>query len=310
MTIITGVAAGEGFDINARLVARHLGNHLPGHPSVVVKNLPGANQVLAANYLATGAAADGSVIGAISPSIITHQLIDGRGVRYDVRDFQWLGASDHGNIAIYSWAASGVATIHDLLTREVIAGATGPVTYEALYPALMNHLLGTRLKVLVGYKSSKELEIALQRGEVELRAGQPTSTVKTFYGEWVRARTINLIAQAGRERDPDFAGVPLLTELAASDTARRVFEFFAIELDVGRPFLAPAGTPPDRLAALRAAFDATMNDPDFLTEAFKAGVDVHPLPAAAVAGFVGKAAATPTDLLAAARRARGDDMAR
>jgi tripartite-type tricarboxylate transporter receptor subunit TctC len=306
LTMVISVGGGEGFDLNARVVAKHLGRHIPGNPSIVAKNMPGAGHVLAANYMFTEAAKDGSIICAISPSIITHQLLDGRGVRYDVGKYQWLGASDFGNQAVYSWAATGVRTFNDLVTREVLTGATGAGAYNMLYPTLMNNLLGTRLKIVAGYKSTKELEFALQRGEVELRAGHSLSTIKALYGDWLRDRKINIIAQAGPQRDPEFAEVPLLTEFAKTEEVRRIFELFEVDLAVGRPFMAPPGVPADRLALLRDAFERTMQDPAFRADAAKAALDIHPVTAAAVTRTIQNATATPPDLLAAAKRAKGD----
>ena len=306
LTMVISVGSGEGFDLNGRLVARHLGKHIPGQPSIIAKNMAGAGHVLAANYMFTEAPKDGSTICAISPSIITHQLLDGRGVRYDVGRFQWLGTSDYGNQAVYAWAASGVTTLDDTMKREVITGATGAGAYNMLYPTLMNNLLGTKLKIVTGYKSTKELEIALQRGEIELRAGHSLSSVKALYGEWLRDKKINVIAQAGPQRDPDFPDVPLLTEYAKTADARRIFELFEVDLTIGRPFLTPPDVPSDRVGALRRAFDQTMQDPDFLADAQRMALDIHPRNAAAVTEIIRKAAATPSDLLAIARRAKGE----
>jgi tripartite-type tricarboxylate transporter receptor subunit TctC len=310
LTMVISVGSGEGFDVNARLVAKHLARHIPGNPAIVPKNMPGAGHVLAANYMATEAPHDGSVICAISPSIVTHQLLDGRGVRYDVGKFQWLGASDHGNQAVYSWAASGIRTLQDTMARETIAGATGAGAYNMLYPVLMNKLIGTRFKIISGYKHTKDLELALQRGEIEVRAGHSLSTVKALYGDWLRDRKIIVLAQAGPRRDPDFPDVPLLREFAKTDDARRIFELFEVDMAIGRPFLAPPRSDPERVAALRQAFDATMRDPAFLAEAKQMKVDVHPVTAAAVAAIIRKAASTPPDLLAAAKRAKEPDKAR
>jgi tripartite-type tricarboxylate transporter receptor subunit TctC len=175
-----------------------------------------------------------------------------------------------------------------------------------LYPVLMNKLLGTKLKIVTGYKSTKELEIALQRGEIELRAGHSVSSVKALYGEWLRDKKINVIAQAGPQRDPEFPNTPLLTEYAKTIEARRIFELFEVDLAIGRPFLAPPDVPADRVEALRRAFDQTMQDPAFLADAQRQALDIHPRDAAAVTEIIRNAAATPSDLLALARRAKGE----
>ena len=306
ITMIVSAGPGEGFDTNSRLVAKHLGRHLPGNPNIVARNMPGAGHVLAANYMFTDAARDGSVICGIAPSIITHQLLDGRGARFDVGKFQWLGTTDYSNQAAYVWHTTGIKTLEETMTREVLIGGTGAGSYSVLYPALMNNLLGTRLKVIAGYKTTRDIDLALERGEVEGRAGHAFSSLKAFSGEWLRDKKINILVQFGERRDPDFADVPLATDFARTDEARRVFELFDVQIAVGRPFLAPPDVPADRLAALRHAFDDTMRDPEFLADAAEAGMDIHPLDAATVQSIVERVAGTPPDVIALAKHAKED----
>src|SRR5262245_38526454 len=196
ITMIVSTGVGNGFDTNARLVARHLARHIPGQPTVVVKNMPGAGHVLAANYLAADAPRDGTTIALIMPSIITHQLLDGRGVRYDVAKFQWLGASDYSNQSVYVWS-SGIKTFAEAMQREVLLGATGAGSYTLLYPSLMNNLLGTRFKAVAGYKSSKDIDLAMQRGEIDGRAGNYLSTLRSINGDWLRDKSINILVRSG-----------------------------------------------------------------------------------------------------------------
>jgi tripartite-type tricarboxylate transporter receptor subunit TctC len=306
MTMVISVVGGEGFGINGRIVAAHMSRHLPGNPNIIPKYMPGAGHVLAANYLAADAPRDGSTIATIAPNIILHQLLDGRGVRYDIARFNWLGASEYGNQAIYAWHATGLRRLEDAMAREVLAGGTGAGSFTVLYPALMNSLLGTRFKIVAGYKTTREIDLAMQRGEVEVRAGQSLTSLKTYNGEWLRERKINILAQVGRERDREFADVPVLTEYARTEAARRILELFEVQLTVGRPFLAPPDVPEDRLAALRLAFDKTMRDPAFLADAAKAGMDATALNASTVTETIRRVAATPPDLIALAKRARGE----
>jgi tripartite-type tricarboxylate transporter receptor subunit TctC len=310
LTMVVSTAGGEGFGLNGRLVATYMGRFLPGHPTVVTKYMPGAGHVLAANYLATDAPRDGTVIATIAPNIILHQLLDGRGVRYDIAKFNWLGASEYGNQAVYAWAATGLKTLHDAMTRQVLAGGTGAGSFTVLYPTLMNNLLGTKFKLVTGYKTTRDIDLAMQRGEVEVRAGQSFTSLKAYNGDWLREKKINVIAQVGREREPDFADVALLTDYAKTDAARRILELFEVQLTVGRPFLAPPDVPADRLAILRKAFDQTMHDPDFLADAEKIKMDARALTAEAVTQIVQKVAATPPELVEAATRARGDAVNR
>jgi tripartite-type tricarboxylate transporter receptor subunit TctC len=306
LTLVISVVGGEGFSVNGRIVATHMSRHLPGNPTVVPKHMPGAGHVLAANYLFTEAARDGSTIGTIAPNIVLHQLLDGRGARYDIGRFNWLGASEYGNQAIYAWHAAGLRTLEDTMQREVLAGGTGAGSFTVLYPALMNSLLGTKFKIVSGYKTTREIDLAMQRGEVELRAGQSLTSLETYNGEWLRERKINILAQVGRQRDPGYPDVPVLTEYAKTEAALRVLQLFEVQLSVGRPFLAPPDVPADRLTALRDAFQKTMQDPAFLAEAAKAGMDTSFLTGEAVTEIVRKVAATPPELIAMAKRAKGE----
>jgi tripartite-type tricarboxylate transporter receptor subunit TctC len=305
ITMVVSTGVGNGFDTNARLVARHLGRHIPGRPTIVVKNMPGAGHVLAANHMATDAPRDGSTMALIMPSIITHQLLDGRGVRYDVARFQWLGASDYSNQSVYVWA-TGAKTFAETMSREVVLGATGAGSYTLLYPALMNNLLGTRFKTVSGYKSAKDIDLAMQRGEIDGRAGNYLSTLRSINGDWLRDKSINILVQIGGERDADFPEVPLLTEFARSDETRRVLQLFEAEITVGRAFLTTPDVPADRLSALRQAFDATMADPAFRAEATRMGLDTHPIKADKMQAIVREVAATPPELIAVAKRAKGE----
>ena len=310
ITMIVSTGVGNGFDTNARLVARHLGRHIPGNPTIVVKNMPGAGHVVAANYVTTEAPRDGSTIALIMPSIITHQLLDGRGVRYDIAKFQWLGATDYSNQCVYVWS-TGIKTFAEAMSREVVLGGTGAGSYTLLYPALMNNLLGTRFKAVAGYKSAKDIDLAMQRGEIDGRAGNYLSTLRSINGDWLRDKSINILVQIGRERDPDFAEVPLLTEFAKSEETRRVLELFEAEITVGRSFLTTPDVPGDRLAALRQAFDATMQDDAFRAEASKMGLDTNPVKADKMQAIIREVAATPPELIAVAKRAKGEtDAAR
>jgi tripartite-type tricarboxylate transporter receptor subunit TctC len=303
MVVSTGV--GAGVDTNARLVARHMGRHIPGNPTIVVKNMPGAGHVLAANHLATDAPRDGTTIALILPSMVTHQLLDGRGVRYDVARFQWLGSSDFSNQTVYVWSTS-IKTFAEALQRKVVLGATGAGSYTLLYPALMNNLLGTRFKTVAGYKSARDIDLAMERGEIEGRAGNYLTTLRAINSDWLRNKSINILVQMGSERDPDFAQVPLLTEFAKSDEIRRVLRLYEVEITVGRAFLTPPDVPADRLAAMRQAFDATMQDEAFRAEAKRIALDINPIKADKVQALVREVAASPPELIALAKRAKGD----
>lgn len=309
ITMVVSTGVGAGVDTNARLVARYLGRRIPGNPTIVVKNMPGAGHVLAANHLATDAPRDGTTIALILPSIITHQLLDGRGVRYDVAKFLWLGSSDFSNQTVYVWKTS-IKSFAEAMQREVVLGATGAGSYTLLYPALMNNLLGTRFKTVAGYKSARDIDLAMERGEIEGRAGNYLTTLRAINADWLRERSINILVQIGSERDPGFAEVPLLTEFAKSDEIRRVLRLFEAEITVGRAFLTPPDVPAGRLAALRQAFDATMQDEAFRAEAKRIALDINPIKADKVQAIVREVTASSPELIALAKRARSDSGAK
>jgi tripartite-type tricarboxylate transporter receptor subunit TctC len=195
-------------------------------------------------------------------------------------------------------------SLNDAMNREVIFGGTGAGSFSVLYPALMNTLLGTKIKIVSGYKAAREIDLAMERGEVEGRAGNYLNSLRTFSSEWLAQKKINLLAQVGRERDPDFADVPLLTEFAKSDDVRRVLNLFEAEIDAGRSFLTTPDVPPDRLNALRQAFEKTVKDPELLAEAAKAKMEIHPLPASKLQAIIAEVASTPPDVIALAKRAK------
>jgi len=303
MIISTGV--GGGLDANARLVARHWGNHIPGKPTITPRNMTGAGHLQATNFMYTQAPRDGSHIGAILPSFALYQLIDGKGAQYDSRRFRWIGASDVDNMNVYVWHAAGVRSFADAKTKEVLMGGTGAGSYTILFPTLMNNLLGAKFKMIPGYKSTNEIHIAMERGEVQGRAGNFFSSLKSGNPDWLRDRKIDLIAQIGADRDPEFPDVPLLHELAAEPDAARILRLFSGEIAMGRSYLATPDTPEDRLAALRKSFMETMRDPAFLDEAKRASIDVRPLPAERLEAILEDIMTTPADLLEKARQARG-----
>lgn len=305
ITLIVSTGAGGGLDANARLVARHMGKHIPGKPSMVVRNMPGAGHIQATNFMHTQAPKDGTHIAAILPSFVLYQLIDGRGAQYDSRNFNWLGSSDVDNMNVYVWHTAAVKSVEDAKRTEILMGATGAGSYTVLFPTLMNSLLGTRFKTVSGYKSTNEIHLAMERGEVQGRAGNFFSSLKSQNADWLRDGKIKLIAQIGEERDPEFSDIPLLQELTPDAEAKQIFRLFSAEIAMGRAYLAAPETPRDRLEALRRAFDATMQDAGFKAEAKASGIEVRPLNADGVARIANEILATPKALVERAAQVRG-----
>jgi tripartite-type tricarboxylate transporter receptor subunit TctC len=305
ISLIVSTGAGGGLDANARLVARHMGKHIPGRPSIVVRNMPGAGHIQATNFMHTQAPKDGSHIAAILPSFVLYQLIDGRGAQYDTRNFNWLGSSDVDNMNVYVWHAAPVKSVADAKRTEILMGGTGAGSYTILFPTLMNNLIGTKFKIVSGYKSTNEIHLAMERGEVQGRAGNFFSSLKSQNADWLRDGKIKLMAQVGEERDPEFPDVPLLQELTNDAEAKQIFRLFSAEIAMGKAYLTTPDTPKDRLDALRRAFDATMQDAGFTAEAKASGIDVRPLKADGVSRIANEILATPKALVERAAQVRG-----
>ena len=302
MSLIISTGAGGGVDANARVVAKHLADHIPGKPSIVPRNMTGAGHLQATNFMYNVAAKDGTNLAAILPAFVLYQIIDGNGVQYDAKNFLWIGANDaDDNMNIYVWHTVPVKSVADAKTREVLMGGTGAGSYTNLWPALMNNLLGTKFKMVMGYKATTEIHLAMERGEVDGRAGNFFSSLRSQNPDYVRDHKITLLAQFGTSRDSEFKDVPLLTELAGTDEGRRIAALFSAELALGRLFITTPGVPADRLAALRKAFNETMDDPAFRADAAKADIRVNPRSAERLKAIADDILDTPSDLIAKAK---------
>ena len=277
ISLIISTGVGGGVDTNARIVARHLGNHIPGNPSIVPRNMTGAGHLQATNYVYGAAPKDGTTIGAILPAFVGYQVLDGKGAQYDVRDMPFLGSSDVENTNFYTWHTLGMKKIEEAKTREVLMGSTGAGSYTMLYPTLLNNVLGMKFKIVSGYKSTNEIHLAMERGEVQGRAGNFFSSLKSQNPDWLRDHKIDMLLQIGNVRDPEWPDLPLLTDLATNDEQRQIFKVFSAEMALGRTFVTTPGIPADRLAALRSAFEETLRDPAFLEELKKADMLARPL---------------------------------
>jgi tripartite-type tricarboxylate transporter receptor subunit TctC len=306
ITLIISTGVGGGIDANARLVARYWGNHIPGKPTIVPKNMTGAGHLQATNFMYNVAPKDGTTIAAILPSFVLYQVIDGKGAQYDAGKFLWIGASDIDNMNLYVWHTVPVKTVADAKRQPVTMGGTGAGSYTTLWPTLMNNLLGTKFKMVMGYQSTAEIHLAMERGEVQGRAGNFFSSLRSQNPDYLRDRKIALLAQFGAERDPDFADVPLLTDLAETAEQRQIFALFSGELALGRPYLTTPGVPADRLAALRKSFEETMQDPAFRAEAAKADIGVHPQSAERLKAISDGILNTPPALIEKAKLAKGE----
>ena len=301
VSLIISTGSGGGYDTTARFVARHLPKYLPGAPTIVPKNMPGAGNVLAANYMYNIAPRDGTTIATLAQAVFLLQPLDGQGVKFDAGKFYYLGSASVDNSTIYAWHTAGVNSIDDVMKKELLLGATGVGSGSTVYPIIMNNLIGTKFKIIAGYKTSQEVDLAMARGEVQGRAGNNFQSLKSVRPDWIAEKKVIFLAQVGLERDSEYPDVPLLTELARNEEQRRIFAMFSAPVAIGRPFLTTPDVPADRATALRAAFAAVMKDPGFIAEGKKASLDIKPTSGVRLAEIVADLINTPPDIVARAK---------
>jgi tripartite-type tricarboxylate transporter receptor subunit TctC len=295
VTITVGFAPGGAYDPYARAVARHLSRHLPGAPSIVVKNMQGAGSLIAANYLANVAPRDGSELGVIAGGAGLEPVYGKKNAQFDSRRFTWLGSANEEIAGCMAWHASPFKTVDDLFKHEMITGASGASNLE--FPTAMNAVLGTRMKLVRGYKGPANILIALERGEVQGMCGMINTIVGTQRPDWLRDGTVRILVQIGLERTARMGDRPFIMDYARSDDDKRLLRLIFGWTIMGRPFLAPPDIPADRKAALIKAFDETMRDPAFLEDAGKQRLEVVPISGTRIDRFLADAYATPKLLI-------------
>ena len=273
VSILVGTSAGNDYDLRARLIGKYLAKTLPGQPTIVVRNMPGAGGITAANNLTQLAPRDGTSLHALMSNMMAAQALGTQGVKYDTRDFAFIGNSTNAPNVMAAWHATGIKTWDDLKARKAIVGA--PMgTSGATYAEAMNALLGTKLNIVTGYPGGVEVNLAMERGEVEVRASNSWASWKATSAEWIADKKINFIMQVGLQRHSDLKDVPLLLELAQTDEARDILRFLSAETAISRTMVLAPGAPKERIQAMRRAYDAVMVDPAFLADADRAKMDV------------------------------------
>ena len=275
VTVVVSSSAGGGYDTLARAVARHIGKHLPGHPVFVVRNMPGAGGMTASNFLFTNADKDGSVIGLVQNNTPFEPLFGTREARYDPVKFNWLGSPSVETAMVLLWHAVPVNSIEDLRQREVAVGVSGANSTPAFFTRLLNATLGTRMKAVNGYPGQNDVLLAMERRELDGHPSAFMSALTSTRPTWLRDKTAKAIVQYGPEKHAELGGVPFAPDLVSHAEDRLVMEAAFAPLALGRPFLAPPNVPAERVAALRAAFAATMADPAFLAEGERIGLGLN-----------------------------------
>ena len=303
--LVIGTPAGGGYDIYARALARHLGRHLAGQPNIVTKNMPGAGSARAAAFVSAVAPKDGTVIGAITPGAVMGPLLDEKSeALFDPTKVLYLGTANNGTRVCISRKDSKIRTFDDALTHKASFGGIASNESTREYGYMHKKASGARYDVVSGYSGTAEIALAMERGEIDGACGWDWSSLKSQRPDWIRNGTVNVLLQAGLEPNPELSrmGVPSVFKYVHDEADRRAVELIVSQQVFLRSYIAPSGIPPQALEVLRAVFDATMTDAQFLADADKLRIDIAPLSGARVQELVQKLYATPKDVVARAQR--------
>jgi tripartite-type tricarboxylate transporter receptor subunit TctC len=273
--VYVGYSAGGGYDVYARMLARHMGKHIPGNPTLVPKNMEGAGSLRLANWIYNAAPKDGTAFGIIGRGAAFDPLLGNKAAQFDANKYNWIGSMNNEVSVCVSWKDSGITKFEDVLTKELVVGGTGPSADTDQFPKIMNGVLGTKFKIITGYPGGNDVSLAMQRGEVKGRCGWSWSSVVATQEQWYKDKTINVLVQLSLNKHEDLPNVPLIMDLAKTKEQKQILRLVFARQVMGRPFVAPPDIPADRVAALRKAFMATMKDKEFLAEAEKAKLEIQ-----------------------------------
>jgi tripartite-type tricarboxylate transporter receptor subunit TctC len=292
-----GTSVGGGYDAYGRMLARHMGKYISGNPAIVPKNMEGAGSMRLANHLYNTAPKDGTSFGTINRGTSFEPLLANRGAQFDATRFNWIGSTNNEVSVCVAWHTTGITTFDDLLKRELVVGATGPSADTYQFPKITNAVLDTKFKIVTGYPGGNDVDLAMERGEVQGRCGWSWTSVKSLHQPWLDRKQINILYQMGLSKHRDLAGVPLIVDLARTEEERAILRLIFARQVMAWPFLAPPGTPGERVAVLRKAFLQTMQDKDFLAEADKAGLEITPVAGEDIQKLVQQVYATPAAIV-------------
>jgi tripartite-type tricarboxylate transporter receptor subunit TctC len=303
VSIIIGYSVGGGYDTYARLLSRYIGDHIPGRPSVVPQNMPGAGSIKAANYIYGVAPKDGTAIATFGRTIPVAPLLAAAGAAFDATKFTWLGSISKDTSLCVTSAKSEVKTWNDFLAKPSAFGGEGAGADPDVFVHLYKNVFGAKARLVTGYPGTNDVALAMERGEIDGFCGLSWSTLKSRHADWLNNKSINLIVQAGLKKEPELPDVPFAIDLATNQEQLQIVKLMLVSQEIARPFAAPPGLPADRRTALIAAFDQTMKDPAFLAEAMTQGLDVDPVSAAAIDALLAEVYATPKSITDKAAKA-------
>jgi tripartite-type tricarboxylate transporter receptor subunit TctC len=292
-----GSSVGGGYDIHGRLLARHIGKYIPGNPTVVPRNVEGAGGLRLANILYNSAPRDGTLFGIVFRSVPFELLLGNKAAQYDATKFTWIGSTSNEVSICVAWHTSGVTSIEDLRNKELLVGSTGPNADTSIFAKVINGVLGTRMKIITGYPGGNEISLALERGELGGRCAWSWSAVKATRLAWVEQKQMHIFVQLPLSKHPDLPHVPLVIDLTRTDVERDIAKLVFARQQFAWPFVAPPGVPKDRADALRAAFNATMQDKAYLADADKAKLEIMPVAGEDITRLISEVHATPAEIV-------------
>ena len=293
ITIVAGFTTGGTYDATARLFARHLGKHLAGNPSVIVRNMPGSGGLVATLYLNNAASKDGTTLGVVGGGVVLEPLLGNPQANYDARRINWIGGRTRDNIVCATWNKVPVRTMADVTKRETLVGASGPGSRTLTHPRAFNELLGTKFKIVAGYPGGNEITLAVERGEIEGYCGWSVGSIVSRASDWLHDGTLTLLAQFTR----DLPNVPVARDLVPTETGKRAIDFLSADVVLAWPLVAPPDLPAERVDELRTAFLAMMKDPELRTEAARLKLEIAPVPGREMQALVEQLYSSPPDVI-------------
>jgi tripartite-type tricarboxylate transporter receptor subunit TctC len=309
LTLIAGFPPGGGYDTYVRVLARHYGRFIPGNPSILPSNLPGAGSMNAANHIFNDEPKDGTVLGMFASSVVMEPLLGDKAARFDPAKFSWIGSMSQDVAYCGVWQTPGAAaSFADMLKpggKETIFGGGAPAAITYQHPAILKSVLGANIRVIPGYAGTRDIDLAMHRGEVNGECGLYASSINAQFADDVKSGRLKLVIQMGPHKSNAFGDIPSVFDYAKTDEQRAVLELYFNQLVLGRPLAGPPNMPPERLAALQAAFAATMKDKDFLAEAGRVGLEINPATAEDVQKLLTHFATFSSEIFAKARAAIG-----
>lgn len=300
--LFIGSPPGGGYDQYARLLGRHMGRHIPGRPTIVLRNMPAGGGRAAINHVYNVAPADGTAFGTTIRYVPFDPLYGETATLIDTQKLTWIGSMNNEVTVCVAWHTTPFHTVDDLRKAEIVMGSSGPTASDAIHPKLINRIAGTRIRLVHGYNGSTAIHLAMERGEVQGRCGLGWDSIVSRYDHWIKGNRISTLVQFGLSKHPELPQVPLIGDLARTPEDRQLVELLMVPLEMGRPFYAPPGVPADRVQVLRRAFDATAKDPEFLADAKKQHMELFHLSGESVETLVRRIYATPPHVIEISRQ--------